>query len=376
MAGEGFWKRLGAWLKYDVFGLEEPVHSEPGPPEEQLREDAVRRRRDILAAIGRARPLDQIPPGSMGIAFSGGGIRSATLSLGVAQALARQDRLLDFDYCSTVSGGGYFGSFLGSLFLPETARGPVARPGDASVSEAQAKAHFADQALKAKVRETMIKYQGPDGSYVARNPLWWLREHSRYLAPNGTSDYLPAATYMIRNWAALVYVFALPVALASLVLIMSGYALLSGNLPGWIADPARIYSVLELGKETVAAKVSCGCPMDATSPVSWYVSPLVFLAALCLFLTLAASVSYWLSEYMSLGASKLRRRMDGLRGGLVEPFLQGLFSRRSRFIASLALTTGATGITGWFAYRFVPAAVPVLFGTPLPEWLSGRLFGI
>lgn len=368
MAGEGFWKRLGAWLKYDVFGLEEPVHSEPGPPEEQLREDAVCRRRDILAAIGRARPLDQIPPGSMGIAFSGGGIRSATLSLGVAQALARQDRLLDFDYCSTVSGGGYFGSFLGSLFLPETARGPVARPGDASVSEAQAKAHFADQALKAKVRETMIKYQGPDGSYVARNPLWWLREHSRYLAPNGTSDYLPAATYMIRNWAALVYVFALPVALASLVLIMSGYALLSGTLPGWIADPARIYSVLELGKETVAAKVSCGCPMDATSPVSWYVSPLVFLAALCLFLTLAASVSYWLSEYMSLGASKLRRRMDGLRGGLVEPFLQGLFSRRSRFLASLALTTGAAGITGWFAYRFVPAAVPVLFGTPLPEW--------
>src|SRR6185295_5738508 len=47
-----------------------------------------------------------------GLAFSGGGIRSATFSLGVIQALADLGLLGIFDYLSTVSGGGYIGSWL------------------------------------------------------------------------------------------------------------------------------------------------------------------------------------------------------------------------------------------------------------------------
>ncbi len=47
-----------------------------------------------------------------GLALSGGGIRSATFSLGVLIALARRNLLPQFDYLSTVSGGGYIGSFL------------------------------------------------------------------------------------------------------------------------------------------------------------------------------------------------------------------------------------------------------------------------
>jgi len=47
-----------------------------------------------------------------GLAFSGGGIRSATFNLGIIQALARQGLLDRFDYLSTVSGGGYIGSWL------------------------------------------------------------------------------------------------------------------------------------------------------------------------------------------------------------------------------------------------------------------------
>lgn len=41
----------------------------------------------------------------IGLAFSGGGIRSATFNLGVLQALARKKLLRKFDYISTVSGG-------------------------------------------------------------------------------------------------------------------------------------------------------------------------------------------------------------------------------------------------------------------------------
>ncbi|HST20445.1 MAG TPA: patatin-like phospholipase family protein [Blastocatellia bacterium] len=46
------------------------------------------------------------------ICISGGGIRSATFALGVMQRLARLNLLQEFDYLSTVSGGGYVGSWL------------------------------------------------------------------------------------------------------------------------------------------------------------------------------------------------------------------------------------------------------------------------
>lgn len=48
----------------------------------------------------------------IGLAFSGGGIRSATFNLGVLQALAQARLLHVFDYVSTVSGGGYIGGWL------------------------------------------------------------------------------------------------------------------------------------------------------------------------------------------------------------------------------------------------------------------------
>lgn len=46
------------------------------------------------------------------LCFSGGGIRSASFGLGIVQGLARYGMLDKFDYLSTVSGGGYLGSWL------------------------------------------------------------------------------------------------------------------------------------------------------------------------------------------------------------------------------------------------------------------------
>ena len=48
----------------------------------------------------------------LGVALSGGGIRSATFSLGILQGLASRGWLRHIDYLSTVSGGGYIGSWL------------------------------------------------------------------------------------------------------------------------------------------------------------------------------------------------------------------------------------------------------------------------
>src|SRR5262245_16907916 len=46
------------------------------------------------------------------LCISGGGIRSATFALGAIQGLAEHGLLRQFDYLSTVSGGGYIGSWL------------------------------------------------------------------------------------------------------------------------------------------------------------------------------------------------------------------------------------------------------------------------
>jgi patatin-like phospholipase len=54
----------------------------------------------------RYTPLDRV-----GLAFSGGGIRSATFNLGVLKALYDLHVLKHIDYLSTVSGGGYIGAW-------------------------------------------------------------------------------------------------------------------------------------------------------------------------------------------------------------------------------------------------------------------------
>ena len=54
----------------------------------------------------------QRPNNLIGLAFSGGGIRSATLNLGILQGLQELDLLRHLDYVSTVSGGGFIGSWL------------------------------------------------------------------------------------------------------------------------------------------------------------------------------------------------------------------------------------------------------------------------
>jgi hypothetical protein len=46
------------------------------------------------------------------LCLSGGGIRSGTFALGLFQGMARHKLLAEFDYLSTVSGGGYIGSWL------------------------------------------------------------------------------------------------------------------------------------------------------------------------------------------------------------------------------------------------------------------------
>ena len=93
--------------------------------EEELRAIKTSRQLRGLAPIGHVpdRPAEHTSPhpdyqsfaldqNLFGLALSGGGIRSATFNLGVIQELADLELLHRIDYVSTVSGGGYIGSWL------------------------------------------------------------------------------------------------------------------------------------------------------------------------------------------------------------------------------------------------------------------------
>jgi hypothetical protein len=128
--------------------------------------------RDENALIAERRRHAGTPPGTprIGLALSGGGIRSATFSLGLVQGLAKLRLLRRVDVLSTVSGGGYFGSFLGAAF---------SRDGG-SVDQVEAA--------------------------LANNHSWevaWLRDNGRFLSPNGAGDNWQAAAVALRNWVSL-----------------------------------------------------------------------------------------------------------------------------------------------------------------------------
>jgi len=145
------------------------------------------------------------------LCLSGGGIRSAAFALGVVQGLAKRNLLRNFDYLSTVSGGGYLGSFLTAW---------VQRQGYGKVC----------QELCGKAGE---------GS-----PLQYLRSYTSYLTPDRgpfTADMLSLVALYLRNLF-LNWLIIVPLIIALLV-AMKMFATVIWSLP---AAPATS-SVFMLG---------------------------------------------------------------------------------------------------------------------------------
>lgn len=116
-----------------------------------------------------------------GIAFSGGGIRSATFNLGVLQALARFNLLTEFNYLSTVSGGGYIGSWLAAWIKREDQnRCDCGNPEESGAEDGleYVSAELAAAAGEGPERKRHGAMQ-PDPS-----PIHHLREYSNYLTPH------------------------------------------------------------------------------------------------------------------------------------------------------------------------------------------------
>ena len=72
------------------------------------------------ASADRSAPVAELPAHLKGLAFSGGGIRSATFHPGILEALQDMKTLPAIDYLSTVSGGSYIaGWMLAHLGTPQ-----------------------------------------------------------------------------------------------------------------------------------------------------------------------------------------------------------------------------------------------------------------
>jgi hypothetical protein len=144
--------------------------------------------REIEAINARRSPERQAAapaPGealdAVGLALSGGGIRSASICLGVLQALNDRDLMKRVDYLSTVSGGGYIGCSLSAAMsrtgqfpfgaMPQTPQaGQPDKPPAADISDTAAVGH--------------------------------IRNYSNYLIPNGFRDVTTAAAIVVRGLVA------------------------------------------------------------------------------------------------------------------------------------------------------------------------------
>ena len=144
--------------------------------------DARRARLGLGAApAGGADPLERSRKRRLvGLAFSGGGIRSATFNLGLLQGLADLGLLPLIDYLSTVSGGGYVGSWL----VANVKR----TPGGLRTFERQLRTTHGG-------KEGMAEPAAPAGPEP--EPIRHLRRYSNYLAPR--TGFLSADTWVL--WA-------------------------------------------------------------------------------------------------------------------------------------------------------------------------------
>lgn len=130
-------------------------------------------------------------PDGVGLALSGGGIRSASFSLGVLQVLLNEDLFKRIDYVATVSGGGYLGAALSWwLHLASTDSGlPDEKTeheegvaGDVTVGQRRYEAFREQFGSKVKGARTLnnADLRSP---WNALNWLSYIRQHGNYLLP-------------------------------------------------------------------------------------------------------------------------------------------------------------------------------------------------
>ena len=227
-------------------------------------------------------PNEQTKPQVMnatGLCLSGGGIRSATFCLGIVQVLARKGLFSRFDYLSTVSGGGYLGSFL-TAFLGTP---PAASEGTAPPPPA---------GILATIKAAFPQYGGRESAAIRH-----LRNNSRYLLSGGVWGHLKRAGLIISGIVTNVLLM-LPIPLGAVLLVWGldkiGYwtDLEIKRFPWWDGSWALFFFVLLGGILLLAWLLLPAIRLAARGgrPKSRAVKVRTFWETMCVLLAVAAVV--------------------------------------------------------------------------------------
>jgi hypothetical protein len=118
-----------------------------------------------------------------GLALSGGGIRSATFALGLLQGMADRNILPYVDVLSTVSGGGYIGSWLISWIKRTGSVASVQQSLQGSATPPSFVQNHPNHSESALVEPTERVTRNSDPHFDHVRPVRLLRDYARFLAP-------------------------------------------------------------------------------------------------------------------------------------------------------------------------------------------------
>ena len=188
--------------------------------------DVIREEANLLRSQGASHSFSAL-------CVSGGGIRSATFGLGAIQGLAERGLLQQFDYLSTVSGGGYIGSWL-SMW-----------------------------ATRAGGVEKIAPHLTADVCTSDRDPIGHLREYNSYLSPTVgaiSSDLWTLISTVLRN-------------------VLLNWLVLVPLLLSVLTIPRIYLAILTLPERMFRAEVYAGPGPDYSAPALDAISgsPLVWL---------------------------------------------------------------------------------------------------
>jgi hypothetical protein len=242
------------------------------------------------ALHARAATAEATQEQSYGLAFSGGGIRSATFNLGILQGLAQAKLLPQMKYISSVSGGGYIAGWLVS-WIKRAPRGLM------------------------EVQEKLGDYENHrdrNGGVAEPRQINFLRDYSNYMTPRkglvGADTWTGIATYfrnVLLNQCILIPVLAILVLLPWLLgfvavrlkwighhhhgvwaAIIAAFSLLL--LAVFMASRYCAYTAITKQTHTTAAGTQDTQLGASQARVLWFVGVPLFISAVC------AALTFWL----------------------------------------------------------------------------------
>ncbi|RZL00727.1 MAG: hypothetical protein EOP36_14470 [Rubrivivax sp.] len=309
----------------------QPPHPGAAPPLQSAEQAALQTRRRRVLGDASAQAEAELTLPRVGLALSGGGVRSATFALGLMRGLAQnrrglQDgvgagqRTLDadgllgrLDYLSTVSGGGYIGGMFGRLV--------------SSFGMARAQALMAD----------------------ASSPvLEWLRRNGRYLSTSGSRDWGTAVVTYLRAVLAIHAEFMVACMLLGLIVVAPHLWQHSAQVldpKGWAFWQTPWWVLALAGWLITAPGLISGywSARDTANPgarsAGLSVGDGLFL--------LGCGFGTWVLVHWSIAAH------------LLDPWHDGLTATSAAVLALLSITGGQLLAQGWLFFNRDPHALAV-----------------